>query len=171
MSYHIIVLLFFSFIIHVSSVVVYGDEKAIEKLENLEVTIDVAGLDADKEFNVTLKKPAGITDISIKNLKVKVKVDNSITKEFTGVKVSAENVPDGYKAQALTKEDSEITVVVSGSAEIINSLDASSIKAYVDLENYGVGEHEVKVNVQGSDVRLNYKSKTKEVKIRITKEG
>ena len=155
----------------VSSVVVYGDEKAIEKLENLEVTIDVAGLDADKEFNVTLKKPAGITDISIKNLKVKVKVDNSITKEFTGVKVSAENVPDGYKAQALTKEDSEITVVVSGSAEIINSLDTSSIKAYVDLENYGVGEHEVKVNVQGSDVRLNYKSKTKEVKIRITKEG
>ena len=155
----------------VKSVVVYGSEEAIEKLENLEVEIDVAGLEDDKEYNVTLKKPAGITDLSVKNLKVKVNVDNSITKEFTGVKVSAENIPSGYKAQALSKEDSEITVVVSGSSDIIEKLDVSSIKAYVDLSNYGVGEHEVKVVVEGTDVRLTYKSKVKEVKIRVTKEG
>lgn len=155
----------------INSIVVYGDEKTIEKIENLEVEIDVDGLDSDKEFNVTLKKPSGITDLSVKNLKIKVNVDNSITKEFEGVKVSAENIPSGYKAQALSKEDSEITVVVSGSADIIEKLDSSSIKAYVDLSNYGVGEHEVKVNVEGGDVRLTYKAKTKEVKIRVTKEG
>ncbi len=155
----------------VTSVVVYGDESAVEKLENLEVEIDVDGLDQDKEFNVTLKKPSGITELSVKNIKIKVNVDNSISKEFEGIKVSAENVPSGYKAQALTKEDSEITVVVSGSADIIENLDSSSIKAYVDLSNYGVGEHEVKVNVEGGDVRLTYKPKTKEVKIRVTKEG
>lgn len=154
----------------VSSIVVYGDEKAVEKLENLEVEIDVDGLENDKEYNVTLKKPTGITDLSVKNIKIKVVVDNSITKEFEGVRVSAENVPSGYKAQALSKEDSEITVVVSGSADIIEKLDSSSIKAYVDLENYGVGEHEVKVNVTGGDVRLTYKAKTKEVKIRVTQE-
>lgn len=154
----------------VSSIVVYGDEKAVEKLENLEVEIDVDGLENDKEYNVTLKKPTGITDLSVKNIKIKVVVDNSITKEFEGVRVSAENVPSGYKAQALSKEDSEITVVVSGSADIIEKLDSSSIKAYVDLENYGVGEHEVKVNVTGGDVRLTYKPKTKEVKIRVTQE-
>ena len=154
----------------VSSIVVYGDEKAVEKLENLEVEIDVDGLENDKEYNVTLKKPTGITDLSVKNIKIKVVVDNSITKEFEGVRVSAENVPTGYKAQALSKEDSEITVVVSGSADIIEKLDSSSIKAYVDLENYGVGEHEVKVNVTGGDVRLTYKAKTKEVKIRVTQE-
>ena len=155
----------------INSIVVYGDEKTIEKIENLEVEIDVDGLDSDKDFNVTLKKPSGITDLSVKNLKIKVNVDNSITKEFEGVKVSAENIPSGYKAQALSKEDSEITVVVSGSADIIEKLDSSSIKAYVDLSNYGVGEHEVKVNVEGGDVRLTYKAKTKEVKIRVTKEG
>lgn len=154
----------------VSSIVVYGDEKAVEKLENLEVEIDVDGLENDKEYNVTLKKPTGITDLSVKNIKIKVVVDNSITKEFEGVRVSAENVPSGYKAQALSKEDSEITVVVSGSSDIIEKLDSSSIKAYVDLENYGVGEHEVKVNVTGGDVRLTYKAKTKEVKIRVTQE-
>ncbi len=154
----------------ISSVVVYGDEAAVEKLDKLTVEIDVAGLEANKEYNVTLKKPSGITDLSVKNMKIKVVVDNSITKEFEGIRVSAENLASGYKAQALSKEDGEITVSVTGSKDIIEKLDASSIKAYVDLSNYGVGEHEVKVNVTGSDVRLTYKPKTKEVKVRVTKE-
>lgn len=153
-----------------TSVVVYGEESAVEKLDTLEVEVDVDGLDNDKDFNVTLKKPAGITDLSIKNLKVKVSVDNAVTKEFEGIRVSAENLPSGYKAQALSQADSMITVVVSGSADIIEKIDASSIKAYVDLTNYGVGEHQVKVVVTGDDLRLTYKPKTKEVKIRVTQE-
>lgn len=153
-----------------TTVVVYGEESAVEKLDTLEVEVDVDGLDSDKDFNVTLKKPAGITDLSIKNLKVKVSVDNAVTKEFEGIRVSAENLPSGYKAQALSQADSMITVVVSGSADIIEKIDASSIKAYVDLTNYGVGEHQVKVVVTGDDLRLTYKPKTKEVKIRVTQE-
>lgn len=153
-----------------TSVVVYGEESAVEKLNTLEVEVDVDGLDSDKDFNVTLKKPAGITDLSIKNLKVKVSVDNAVTKEFEGIRVSAENLPSGYKAQALSQADSMITVVVSGSADIIEKIDASSIKAYIDLTNYGVGEHQVKVVVIGDDLRLTYKPKTKEVKIRVTQE-
>ena len=153
-----------------TSVVVYGEDSAVEKLNTLEVEVDVDGLDSDKDFNVTLKKPAGITDLSIKNLKVKVSVDNAVTKEFEGIRVSAENLPSGYKAQALSQADSMITVVVSGSADIIEKIDASSIKAYIDLTNYGVGEHQVKVVVTGDDLRLTYKPKTKEVKIRVTQE-
>ena len=153
-----------------TSVVVYGEESAVEELNTLEVEVDVDGLDSDKDFNVTLKKPAGITDLSIKNLKVKVSVDNAVTKEFEGIRVSAENLPSGYKAQALSQADSMITVVVSGSADIIEKIDASSIKAYIDLTNYGVGEHQVKVVVTGDDLRLTYKPKTKEVKIRVTQE-
>ncbi len=154
----------------VTSVVVYGDEASVEKLEQLEVEIDVDDLDDNKDFNVTLKKPSGITDLSVKNIKIKVSVDNSTTKEFEGIRVSAENLPAGYKAQALSEDDGMITVVVSGSADIIKNLDPSSIKAYVDLSNYGVGEYEVKVIVSGSDVRLTYKAKKKEVKIRVTEE-
>ena len=57
-----------------------------------------------------------------------------------------------------------------GSEMCIRDRDSSSIKAYIDLSNYGVGEHEVDVQVTGSDLRLSYKPKTKKVKIRITKE-
>lgn len=154
----------------VTTVTVYGDAQAVEKLEQLEVEIDVKGLDSDKDYNVTLKKPNGITEISIKTLKVSVKLDTSTTKEFSGIGIRAENLASGYIAQALTDEDNSITVIVEGSENIINRLDSSSIKAYIDLSNYGVGEHEVDVQVTGSDLRLSYKPKTKKVKIRITKE-
>lgn len=154
----------------VTTVTVYGDAQAVEKLEQLEVEIDVKGLDSDKDYNVTLKKPNGITEISIKTLKVSVKLDTSTTKEFSGIGIRAENLASGYIAQALTDEDNSITVIVEGSEDIINRLDSSSIRAYIDLSNYGVGEHEVDVQVAGSDLRLSYKPKTKKVKIRITKE-
>ncbi len=153
----------------VSSVTVYGDEDAVNKLEQLEVEIDVKDLKSDKEYNVTLKKPTGITDISSKTIKINVSVDNSITKEFDNISVSADNVADGYKAQAMSEEDSKITVIVEGSEDVINSLDSSSIKASVNLKDLGVGEHEVEVTVTGEDLKLTYKPKTKKVKIKILK--
>lgn len=154
----------------ITKVVVYGDENVVNKLEQMEVEIDVKDLKADKEYNITLKKPTGITDLSVKTIKVNVAVDNSITKEFDNISVSAENLGSGLKAQALSEADSRITVIVEGSEEVINSLDPNTIKAYVDLKKYGVGEHEVEVSVTGSDVKLTYKPKTKKVRIKITQD-
>ena len=41
------------------------------------------------------------------------------------------------------------------------------LKANIDLSGYTVGEHDVDVQVTGSDNKLTYESKTKKVKIRI----
>ena len=152
----------------VSSVTVYGEQEAVDKIEQLEVEIDVKGLEENKEFHVTLKKPSGITELSSKTLTIKVTIDNSITKEFEDISISTENLDSRYSVQALSDEDSKVTVVVSGSEDTVNNVDPTSIRAYIDLKDYGVGEHEVEVKVTGSDLKLSYSSKTKKVKIRIT---
>ena len=149
-------------------VTVYGEQSAVDKIEQLEVEIDTKDLDKDKEYHVTLKKPAGITELSTKTLTIKVKLDDSITKEFENVSIQFKNLGSNYKVQALTDDDRQVTVVVFGSAEVVNKVEASSIKPYIDLKDYGVGEHEVTVKVTGDDLKLNYESKTKKVKIRIT---
>lgn len=149
-------------------VTVYGEQDAIDKIEQLEVTIDTEGLDEDKEYHVTIKKPSGITDLSTKTLTIKVKLDDSITKEFEDLSIQFRNLGSNYKVQALTDADRQVTVVVSGSADVVNKIDASSIKPYIDLKDYGVGEHEVTVKVTGDDLKLSYESKTKKVKIKIT---
>ena len=152
----------------VSSVTIYGEQEAVDKIEQLEVEIDVKGLESNKEFHVTLKKPSGITELSSKTLTVKVTIDVSKTKEFDDISVSTENIDlNKYSVQALTEDDRQVTVVVSGSEDTVNKVDSSSIRAYVDLEGYGVGEHEVEVKVTGDDLKLTYSSKTKKIKIKI----
>lgn len=152
----------------ISSVTVYGEQEAIDKIEQLEVSVNVKGLEKDKEYHITLKKPAGIKEISEKTVTVKVSIDNSISKEFKNISIVTENLDSNYKVQALSEDDRQVTVVVSGSEESVNKIDSSSIKAYIDLSKYGVGEHSVKVEVAGDDLKLKYESKTKKVKIRIT---
>lgn len=153
----------------ISKITVYGEAAAIEKIEQLEVEIDVKGLDKDKEFNVTLKKPKGITELSSKSMNIKVTVDNSISKEIPNVSVQSENLDSSLKVQALTDEDRQVTVVVSGSEGIIKDLQPSDITAYIDLKDLGEGTREVEVKVRGTDLRLSYTSKTKKVSVRISK--
>ena len=152
----------------VTKVTVYGSEEAIEKIEYLPVEIDVDGLSENKSYKVTLKKPTGITDISSKTLTVNVIVDSSISKEFSNISIATENLDAKYKVQALSKADSEVSVIVKGSQDVVNAVQQSSIIAYIDLEGYGVGEHEIEVKVKGTDLRLSYASKTKKVKVRIS---
>lgn len=153
---------------NISSVTLYGSSETLEKIEQLEVKINVDGLEDDKEFTVTLDKPSGVSELSEKTVKVKVTVDKSIKKEFKNISVVVENLDSKYKAQALTENDRQVTVIVSGSESIVNGIDTSSIKAYVDLKDYTVGEWDVPVKVSGSDLKLSYESKTRKVKIRIT---
>lgn len=153
---------------NMSKITIYGAQEAVEKLEQLEVEIDVKGLDRDKEFNVTLRRPKGITELSSKTMTIKVTLDNSSSKEIENIPVGAENLASNLKVQALTEADRAVTVVVKGSEDAIKDISASDIIAYVDLTNYGVGEHEVEVKVTGSDLKLAYGSKTKKIKVRIT---
>ena len=154
--------------VSVSKVTVYGSESAINEIDALPVEVDVTGLSEDKSYRVTLKKPSGITDISAKTLTVTLHVDNSVSKEFNDISIATENLDSKYKVQALSEADSKVTVIVKGSESVLNSIDASSISAYIDLDGYGVGEHSVDVKVKGDDLKLTYTPKTKKVKIRIS---
>ena len=153
---------------NISTVTVYGEQSAVDNLDELEVEVDVDGLDSDKEFNVTLNRPNGITELNETTVTVSVEVDNSVSREFTVDTIEFRNLADGYSVQASSQEDTRVTVVVSGSADIVNNLDASSITAYVNLEGYGVGEHEVDVRVVRSNVLLTYTPRTRQVRVRIS---
>lgn len=151
-----------------TSVIVYGEEEAVNKVNSIEIPIDVADLTDDKTYNITLTKPNGITELSVKTITVKVEVDSSVSKEFKDIPITTENLNSKYKVQAMSEADSKVDVVVKGSSDIVNNIDSSSIKAFIDLKDYAVGEHEVEVQVKGSDVKLSYTSKTKKVRIKIT---
>lgn len=153
----------------VDSIVLYGSKEALDEISEFPVEIDVAGLNSDKTYTVNLTNPTGIREISAKTITVKVEIDEVVTKEISGVNVNITNLSDGLKAQALQKNDSIITVIVKGSPSVVNSVEPSSIYGYIDLEGLGVGEHEVDVQVNGADAKLQYTPRVKKIKIRISK--
>ena len=61
-----------------------NDDK-INIVVNEDVTILKKVGDRDKEYNVTLKRPKGITELSSKTMNVKVKLDNSSSKEIENI--------------------------------------------------------------------------------------
>ena len=148
---------------------VYGEQAAIDSIEQLDVEIDVKGLTKNKEFNITLTKPRGITELSSKTMTIKVIVDDSSYKEFPNISVTTRNLDSKYKVQAKSDKDRQVTVAVKGSSDSLDNLKESDIIAYVDLKNYGEGTHEVPVQVTGTDLKLLYESKNKKITVVITK--
>ncbi|MGN1000844.1 MAG: YbbR-like domain-containing protein [Bacilli bacterium] len=155
---------------NVSTVTVYGTDQALEDVEYVTAEIDIEGIKANKKYNVNLKKPAGVREMSVNKVTINMVVDDIATKEITGVRINSLNLASGLKVQALSKEDSSISVVLSGSESVIKNIDVSKINAYIDLSDLSVGEHEVEIKVSGSDDRVSYTSKIKKVKIRISAE-
>ncbi len=151
----------------IPKVTLYGDTKVLDKIDKLPVEIDVTELNTTKEYNINLKKPSGVREISSKTVNVTVELDDVVTKEITGIRITPINLAPGLAVQAASQENSTVTVIVKGSADVISQLDESTITATVDLKNYQEGIHDVKLEVSGTDVRLSYESKITKVRVRI----
>lgn len=153
----------------VDKVIIYGTQSVLDKVDSIPIKINVAGLNSSKDFNVNLEKPQGVRDLNVKTAVVKVTVDNvTDSKTVNNVYIETKNLGSNYKVQALSKEDSKISVVVKGTKKVLDALDESSISAYIDLEGKSAGEYEAEVIVSGTDLRATYTSKVTKVKVRIT---
>ena len=153
-----------------STVTIYGSEKVLEDIETVTAEIDLDGVNSNKKYNVSLKKPSGVREMSLDKITVNMEVDDITTKEISGIKINSVNLASGLRVQALSKDDSSISVVLSGSASVLKEVNAASINAYIDLSDLSIGDHEVEIKVSGEDNRITYASKIKKVKIRISKE-
>ncbi|MFA5407482.1 MAG: CdaR family protein [Bacilli bacterium] len=153
---------------NINEVVVYGDDSILEATSYIEVPVDVNSLKEDKEYNLTIKGPTGIKYMSATVVNVKVTVDEEVTKEFSSIKVEYENLGSNYNVNAKSGEDGIITIIVKGVSSVLENLDVSTIRAYVNLRDYTVGTYEVEVLVERTDLRLTYVPKVKKVTLTIS---
>ena len=152
-----------------TKVTVYGSESALEKLKYVPVYIDVKDLNTDRQYKQEIKRPVGVRSMDVNNITINVKLGKSVDKEISDIPIEYSNLSDDYAVQGLSAADTKVSVVLKGVSSVINSLKTEDITAYLDLDGYEVGEHEVPVKVEGEDVRIQYIPKTKKVKIKIVK--
>ena len=153
----------------VTKVTLYAEESVLSKIDNVEVSIDVNGLNADKTYQTSIEKPLGVRSLSDKNVTIKVTMEKETSREFNDISIEFQNLGKDLKVFGKTENDTKVNVVVKGTSTILNSLTSEDIKAYVDLTDMTEGDWEVPVKVTGNDLKLSYTSKTQKVKIIITK--
>ncbi len=152
----------------ITKVTIYGSSDKLEKITYIPVYVDVSELKEDKKYSITIKKPTGVRAISENTVNVSVALGDEATKEINDVYLEYENLGDGLTVQAVDQNNTKVTVSVKGVRNVLSELDPTTIKAYVDLKGLGVGEHEIPVEVSGSDLRIKYSSKITKVTLRIT---
>ncbi len=153
----------------VNEVTIYGEENILMNISHIPVEIDVGDLAKDKRYNVSINKPSGIRYMSAGITNIDVTIEDEISKEFEDINIEYENLGDNFKVNALTAKDRNVTVIVKGVESVIDKLDPKAIRAYVDLQGYGVGGHEVEVKVEKTDLRLVYIPKVSKIKLVISK--
>lgn len=147
----------------VESVTIYGDEETLANIKSIDVPVNVEGLDSHKKQTLTIKKPAGIREISEVSTTVIIDVESEASKEIENIQLEYINLDENYSPNANSDDDKYVTVVVKGVKSIIDEIDESDIKVYVDLKGYGPGTHDVDVIVEGNDVRVSYEAKVSKV--------
>lgn len=151
---------------------IYGDEEALESIENIPVSIDVEGQgnNGSKTLNVTLSRPTGVRSISDESLTVVLNFGEAKQKTISIEGIRTANVPSGLQANLASVNDNIVEVQVIGTEEVINNLDveSSGIYAYVDLTGMNTGTYSLPVQVEGDDSRLQYVV-TKNVSVIISK--
>ena len=152
-----------------TNVIVYGDEQILNSLTYIPVEIDVNDLNSNKQYKLELEKPVGIKNMSVNNITINVGLDNSTSKELSGIDIKYRNLADGYNVQGVTANDTSVSVTLKGVESVIKNIKTDDVTAYLDLTGLGEGVHEVDVLVTGDDVKVEYVVKTKKVNVKITR--
>ena len=153
----------------ISKITIYGDQDILDNIDYIPVEVDVSNLNENKNYDIIITKPSGIKEMSSTNLKVAISLASEETKEVTGVPIETINLDPKYKAIAIGESSSKTSVIVKGTKDVIDKIDATMIKAQVDLKNYTEGEYEVLVKVSGEENKATYTARTTKIKLKIAK--
>ena len=148
---------------------IYGSQNELQNISYIPVNVDVNQLSENKTYKMELTKPVGVKSMSINNVNVTINIDSIESKDIDEVTINGINVGEGLKATASSREDGNITVTVKGVKSVIENISKDDIIAYVDLAGLGVGTHNVQVQIEKSDVKVDYVPKKTTVSIQITK--
>lgn len=153
-----------------NKVTIYGPTSVIEDIDDIDIEVDVSSVNSDTSLDIDIPKPSGVKSMSIDTIKVKLSVTDVASKSNVySINITGINVPDGMVAQPIDEDNGVIEVEVKGAQDVIDSITASDITAYVDLKGLSEGQHELAVKVKGTNSLATYIPKKTKVKINLTK--
>lgn len=127
-----------------------GSDALLEDLDALVVgTVDLSNMLEDAVLTLPVVLPEGVTNqTGVNEVTVDVKFAKMETKTFNVTKITATNVPEGLRAEIITKS---LSVTVRGTADMIKNIKVADLSVQVDLSESQQGTATMAANVIVSD--------------------
>lgn len=154
-----------------------GPRKVLDLITEFTVDVDVSEVKGQGTLDVELKKPKGVSQMSLDKIKVKIEATVSdldldveaatpdtpadtepeqiATKEFSDVPISVKGLDAKFKSSFVKPADGLVVLTITAKQNVIDTLEQSDFNVYIDAsETIDEGERILIVSVEGpSDVK------------------
>lgn len=175
-----------------NKVLIYGSRSSLEKVQQIIVNADVAGLKKTTTVKGILEKPENVADLSFEAVDVRVKISKEnetnneaatsekdveedeqtgdVEKTFKNVNVTLQgmNITD-YNAEFITPASGQIDVTAKGANDLVSKLTLADIQAFADASKIDDGIQELPVQIKGAN-NVELTPSLNQIKVRFTKE-
>ncbi|WP_277586706.1 CdaR family protein [Psychrobacillus antarcticus] len=146
----------------------YGPKSVLDKIDQLNVDVDISKIEKSGSFNMKLNVPEGVTKLSKEAIEITGDVTiapdpdaeaaleqeepvSTITeKSFEQVAVTVRGLPEKLVSNFEQPTDGTVSVVAKGTAEALDNIQLNNFSVYVEATNSGVGESTLPIQVEGS---------------------
>lgn len=132
-----------SFKPEVEQVTLYGPQEALDKIEFLEVEVQLDSLRNSGKVSVPLKIVAPIIEISPAEISINIEVLLSTTRTLEGLTISLSGLGEGLLATITDPSTGRADITIQGAPAILDRLSPGDVDVIADLSGRGPGIYTV----------------------------
>jgi YbbR domain-containing protein len=127
----------------VEQVTIYGPQEQLDKLDFVEVDVQLNEVKNSGKIAVPLKVVAPIIDISPKQVEINIEVVLSGTRSLEGLPITWSGLGAGLKATITAPSTGKADITIQGAPATLNELQPGDVNVIADLSGRGPGKHTV----------------------------
>lgn len=129
----------------IKTVTIIGEKSVIDRINQIQtVPFNISSIDSSSSNELLLNVPPGISIFNdMRSINVTFVLENVVGNTFN-IPVDIINEEDGF---VYTVNHSILAISLEGSESLINTLNVQSLKAMVDVDGMGEGEHTVTASI------------------------
>ena len=150
-----------------NQVTIFGSKEKINSIEFIDgITIHLDEITEDKTLEVNVPLPAGVKSVDPSKIKIVIDVQKEESKTLKDVPIHVVGLGDQYTVDFVDLQEGAMDVQLYGAPNVLSDITKDDIQLYIDVSDLGVGEHEVKAELNGPQ-NIKWQLPKEKVKIKI----
>ena len=117
-----------------NEITLYGKQSVLDKIDQIEVSLPVSGINSNRTLNMPITLPSGVTSADANQISIRVTVGKETSKKIENVSIQFTNQAKELDGKQITTNPKNVDVTVYGSEEMLQNIDKEDIIVTADLK-------------------------------------